>query len=140
MKPLICFYCDGSEAKLAVITKEKEEISVLKVASITTANTMESSPSLGQETALEIDSSGDSISFDALDDSSGVIDDDSVDMSEVSMIANQLADINLAKAEFIPVVTEPVVNFHVYSGTTEKDKNKVKDAIIEDIERTKGMG
>ena len=42
MKPIICFYCDGSEAKLAVITKEREEISVIKTASITTTSTVES--------------------------------------------------------------------------------------------------
>jgi hypothetical protein len=138
MKPIICFYCDGSEAKLAVITKEKEEISVIKTASITTTSTVESEPQMQQPTDLDFDSSSDSISFDSLDEPS-VSGGAEVDHSEVSMLASFLADVKLSNATFIPVVTEPVVNFHVYDGGTETDKNKILDAIIEDIERAKGI-
>jgi len=141
MKPLICFYCDGTEVKLAVITKEKEEISIIKTATVTTTSTSRSdsrSP-VSQSTNLEFDTSSDSISFDALDDSSGVSIGVDQDMADVSVLAAQLAGLNLSNAVFLPVATEPVVNFHVYDGNSEKDKSKILDAIIQDIERAKGM-
>lgn len=138
MKPIICFYCDGSEAKLAVITKEREEISVIKTASITTTSTVESQQRIQQPTDLEFDSSSDSISFDSLDDSNVGMGGES-DLSEVSMLASVLADIKLTNSDFIPIATEPIVDFHIYEGSTETDKNKILDAIVDDIERTKGI-
>ncbi len=138
MKPIICFYCDGSEAKLAVITKEREEISIIKTASISTTSTVESQQEIQQPTDLDFDSSSDSISFDSLDDSSVGVGGEA-DLSEVSMLASVLADVNLTNSSFIPIATEPIVDFHIYEGSTETDKNKILDAIVDDIERTKGI-
>jgi hypothetical protein len=59
MKTIICTYCEGNDTKIAVVSKEKDKIKVLKAASFEVVQpTMDVDESV---TALEID--GQELSF-----------------------------------------------------------------------------
>lgn len=137
MKPIACVYIEGSETKLAVFDKSKEGVKILKTLSI---SGQEASPSEMESTDsglddLELSDVGDDISFDDLDkgDSEGVM----AAPSDFETINAHLKEFNLSKLDFIPVVTEPVANYHTFEGEKVKDKKKQLQAIINDIETSK---
>ena len=59
--------------------------------------------------------------------------------TEISELAEQLAEFDLSKAEFIPVITDPNLTFHIYEAPLEKDKKKTLEKIISEIYNTKGL-
>ncbi|MBU1096743.1 MAG: hypothetical protein CVV23_01475 [Ignavibacteriae bacterium HGW-Ignavibacteriae-2] len=134
MKPLISVYTEGNETKIAVVSLEKDLPRVLKVFS-TTISSPSGSPDKIQD--LGIDTLGGDISFESLEDNSPVGAD--TDNSDVGILSRELNEFKLSRSSFIPVTTDPSVNFHVYEGEKLKDRNKQLDLIIKDIEKTKGI-
>ena len=137
-KPVVCIYCEGSDAKLAVVAKDKETIRVLKVASLTMSSMYQSPTRQENDFSIPMPESGGDLSFDSLDDSTTPIGMD-VDANDIAQVAASLSNFQLSKMEFIPIITEPTVNFHVYEGPREEKKNKLIDAIIKDIQTVKGI-
>jgi hypothetical protein len=137
-KPVVCIYCEGSDAKLAVVAKDKETIRVLKVASLTMSSMYQSPTRQENDFNLPMSESGGELSFDSLDDTTTPIGVD-VDANDIAQVAASLSNFQLSKMEFIPIITEPTVNFHVYEGPREEKKNKLIDAIIKDIQTVKGI-
>ncbi len=133
MKPYIFLYCEGSENKLVVFTKDKNGVKLLKIASV------KSSASTGTEAEqvsdFNLDDMGGEISFDKLDSTDF---NSTSTETDVSGINNALLDVKLNQSQFIPIITEPVANYHIYDGPVEEDKNKLIEAIITDIQNTKG--
>ncbi|MDA3861493.1 MAG: hypothetical protein PF445_09725, partial [Melioribacteraceae bacterium] len=133
MKQIVCLYSEGLEHKLAVLGREKEKITINKIF------TVSSNPNLSVDTTDQLgDFTDDSlmandVSFESLDtiESIGAIEEDSaIDSTDTSEIASRLAEFDLSKAQFIPVITDPNVTFHIYEGPLEKDKKKTLDKII----------
>lgn len=140
MKPLVCIYCEGNELKISAISKEKEKIHVHSTFTVQqTEHELEDSPEQLADLSKE-DYSAEGLSFDSLD-SGGEISQSkkNVNATDVELIAASLANINLNQAQFIPVVTDPNVNFHIYEGAEEKNKSKLLDSIVKDIQATKGI-
>lgn len=138
MKHLVCTYCEQNETKFVVFTKENEKIKVLRTVSVNLSSAGPSEPS-GTE---DIDISADSLSGDITFDNYGGGDVYSAPQGgipDVGELAANLYDINLSTAEFIPVVSDPVLSYHIYSGQEEKDPKKFKAQIISDIQNTKGL-
>ena len=134
MKPIICIYSEGLELKLAVLERVKEKIIVQKyftVSSIGVAS-VDATDELGDFTDDSMLS--DDLSFDSLDSTESAPLD-----TEVSEIAAKLVDYDLTKAQFIPVITDPNVTFHIYEGLLEKDKKKTIEKIILEIQDSKGF-
>ena len=136
MKPLIYLYCEGTESKAIVISREKDELQVIKTFAISMVGTTDSSTSEIPE--LGIDTMSGDINFESLEAGAGG-DDAAEDSSDIGLLSNELAEFNLKNASFIPITTDPSINFHVYEGEKLSDKNKQLDLILKDIEKSKGI-
>lgn len=136
MKPIVCVYCEGTDIKLAVFSKEQDQIKILKTVSTSEiASSSGSAESGGGIPDLGGDDLGGDISFEEFGGAGAV--DESGD--DVGYVAGALKGIKLSKANFIPIVTEPVANFHLFEGDKNQDKNKLVEAIIADIQEAKGF-
>ncbi len=134
MKPIICIYSEGLELKLAVLERVKEKIIVQKYFTVSSSGvaSVDTTDELGDFTDDSMLS--DDLSFDSLDSTEPA----SLD-TEISEIAAKLVDYDLTKAQFIPVITDPHVTFHIYEGLLEKDKKKTIEKIILEIQDSKGF-
>ena len=69
MKKIVCLYCEGTDAKLAVLSRDKNSIKIHSVGSLTMSRALQSSTK--QDVLAELDGqdliSGDQVSFDNLD-------------------------------------------------------------------------
>ncbi len=139
MKQIITVYCDGSETKAVVLSKEKDQIKIHKAASLTLTNKMSENASVGKNVLADfnMEDSGGDISFENIDDAK--VSSNPSDSSDWGVLTSALEGINLNQAQFVPVVTEPVLNYHVYEGVKEDDPKKMKNLILEDIDRSKNI-
>ncbi|MFA3784209.1 hypothetical protein ABRY23_14205 [Melioribacteraceae bacterium 4301-Me] len=139
MKPVICIYCEGSDTKLAVVSKEKETLKILRVASLNMSEALISPLSKHDiEGSLNSISLSEDINFENLDElDSGT--PSYKDTSDISRLNDALAGLALKRLQFIPIISEPTVNFHLYEGQRELSKKKLIDNIIKDIQEVKGI-
>jgi len=136
MKQIVCLYSEGSEAKIALIEKNGGALKIERVASIPLSQGLHSAASIDKSAVFN---SGDEISTEINFERDENESFSRYDSSDVNMIASSLAGINLKKAEFIPIVTEPTVNFHPFEGQPDAKKDKVIELLRKDIQNTKGM-
>lgn len=146
MKPFVFTYCEGTETKLVVMARDKYGIKILRTVAVETPNEpAEMAGAHAQVDDIDMEQSSGEITFDALEKAdtfkpsaaaaSGPIASD----KDISHIASSLYDINLNNSRFIPVLTEPVLNYHIYEGERSEDKKKLIDAILTDIQEHKGF-
>lgn len=133
MKQIICIYSEGLESKLAVVEKKGDKIVVKQFFTVDSDMATSKEDSFDDLTGDSI-LSDDNISFESLD-----FPDKNQGATEVSEIAAKLSNYDLSKVEFIPVITEPHVTFHIYEGLLEKDRRKTIEIIIKEIETSKGF-
>ncbi|MGD8779692.1 MAG: hypothetical protein PVH88_12105 [Ignavibacteria bacterium] len=136
MKPYIFIYCEGSENKIVVFNKDKNGIKLLKTVSVKSTSALAGTEA-EHVSDFNLEGMGEDISFDKLD--SGDFSSVATQDSDVSGINNALFDVKLSQSQFIPVITEPTANYHIYDGQIEEDKNKLIEAILKDIQETKGF-
>ena len=136
MKHLVCTYCEQNETKLVVFAKENDKIKVIRTVSVNPA-----SGSRDLSGNDDLDLSSDSLAGDITFDSYGGGDLYSGGglKPDVGELAANLYDINLSKSEFVPVISDPVLSYHIFHGNGDKDKKKFKSQIISDIQNTKGL-
>lgn len=138
MKHLVCTYCEQNETKLVVFSKENDKIKIHRTISVDSAG-----PAKGGFSSDDFDLGQDGLSSDVTFDSQGGDFYSGAESgggaADVSEIAANLYDINLSNAEFVPVVSDPILSYHIYSGKVEKDPKKFKNQIIADIQATKGL-
>ncbi len=134
MKQLISLYCEGSETKAVVFEKDKSGIKVLKMVSITGNLDVDSTSRSEAVPDFSLGEVGDEFSFDDTSTASGDTNDEMI-----KHLAAELSEFKLNNAVFLPVITEPVINYHVYEGERLKDKKKLLDNIIKDISDTKNL-
>jgi len=142
LKPIVCIYCEGTDTKLAVMTKDKDGVKILRTASLTLSRTLQYSSTTSQTEAIaeiERSSISEDLSFDSLEAISGEYSPPPQDVSDVSLLNSTIADLNAAKLDYIPILTEPTVNYHVYEGIKEKNKKKLIEAIKNDLLASKGL-
>lgn len=133
MKPVVCVYCEGSDTKLAVLSKEKNEIIVHR-----TVSAGASVNSFAHDSGMSdfgSDDFGDDISIDNMDGS----DSGSPNSTNIALISSGLSELQLNKADFIPVLTEPVLSYHLYEGEKNEDKSKLIESVVADIRNTKNI-
>src|SRR4030042_3139587 len=135
MKQIVCVYCEGNDTKIAVFSKSQDTIKLLRTASSSTVG-LKKSAGHGKENLADLGGGdlGSDISFEEFGNVGG---EESV--SDVGMIADVLSDLSLKKSQFIPIITEPVANYHVYEGDKELEKSKLIESIIQEVESTKGV-
>jgi hypothetical protein len=135
MKPLVCIYCEGTELKAAVITKENGKLKVLK-----TASTDVVKPSMVTEdsmTNIQLDT--EDLQIEGLKKSTGPINTPDSESTSLSVINSALSGINLNNAQFIPALTEPAIFYHVFEGSKFPKSAKVTQEIINDIQEAKNV-
>lgn len=147
MKSIACLYCEGTDAKVAVLSKEKTGIRIVRTASLTMSRTSQST-SQGRTNALaEIENqsmgnlTSDDISFDSLEASDGISHQqgEQEDTSDVALFNSTLSGIKVTSLDYIPIVTEPTVNYHHYEGQIGTNKKKLIQAVVADILVSKGI-
>lgn len=138
MKQIVCLYCEGNDVKLTVLSKEKETVIINRIASLTMSKALQSGSR--QEVLAELESAEPSseISFDNLD-KVDLSTSEPVDTSDIGQLQSALSGFNLKSLQFIPIITEPVVNYHFYEGPKEENKKKLIQAVLADIQNTKGI-
>lgn len=136
MKQIVCLYCEGSEAKLALIEKNGGAVKIERVATVPLSQGLHAAAAIDKSAVFNTgDELAAEINFDR-DESENF---SRYDSSDVGMIANSLAGLNLKKLEFIPVVTEPTVNFHPFEAQPDAKKDKIIDLLRKDIQNSKGI-
>jgi hypothetical protein len=130
LKPLVCIYCEGNDTKIAVVTKEKEKIKVLKTTSFDVVQ-----PSLDIEDGLSsLNIDGEDLELDKINKS-----DSASAQASQSVILSSLKGINLNNCLFLPALTEPAIYYHIYEGSKEGKGSKLAQEIISDIQETKNV-
>ncbi|MBI9071874.1 MAG: hypothetical protein JEY94_09765 [Melioribacteraceae bacterium] len=138
MKPIICLYTEGSDTKVAVFTKDKEGIKLLSAGSVSNGDEAQGmDSSLDTLDDLAFDDVSDEFSFDEnVESQSG---EAGLSAAHINEVASHISIFSPKKASFIPIVSEPAVNYHIYNGEKLKDKKKLISAIISDIKEHKGI-
>jgi len=135
MKQIITLFCEGSEAKIAYFEKVKDSVKIVRVAAVPLSKALNSAADMDKAPVFEGDELSSEISLDKDTESNISI----YDSSDVGMIGNALRGINIKKVEFIPIVTEPILNFHPYEGQTDSRHDKTIENIKKDIQAVKGI-
>ncbi|MBZ0199855.1 MAG: PilN domain-containing protein [Ignavibacteriaceae bacterium] len=130
MKTLICIYCEGTDTKIAVVSKEKEKIKLLRTASFDVlTHKHEVDPAFA---SIQIE--GDTLNFNDAEKNEG-----SLGISNPALINSELKGINLSKCLFIPGLTEPAIYYHIFEVSKKAGIAKVTQEIISDIQETKNV-
>lgn len=138
MKPYVFIYCEGSDTKIVVTSKEKEGIKVLRTVTFKSNSGPDQNISTEGADQFDLDGMSGDFSIDEMGSSSEES-ESGFSNTEIGNLAEGLSGINLNSAKFIPIGTEPGMNYHVYEGPREKDKQKQIIAITSDIEQTKNI-
>ncbi len=138
MKPIVCVSSEGNDTKIVVLSKEKGKLKIEKAFSLVMSGGGSFPDSFGDSGELKelANFDEDIISIESGSNSAGLT---SIDKNDVSHVATHFADIDLKKAEFIPVVSEPIVSHHIYHGEKFKNKKKTINAILQDIAAQKDI-
>jgi hypothetical protein len=136
MKPLVSIYGEGTNTKIAVISKVGSKLTVLRTASVDFVQ-----PSIDIEEGISninIDSGDFDLDKIQMQDASL---ESKMTASSVSALASQLAGIKLSECLFIPALTEPAIHYHIYEGAKQLSSANAKiiDDIVDDIQQSKNM-
>ena len=136
MKPIVCIYCEGSDAKLAVVEKGKSGIKILRLTSIST--TQNANVDFNKTDHLDnFDSNfGEDLSFDSID---SISEPGHKDLSDVAALNSVLFDFKIPTLSFIPILTEPTVNFINYEGVRDSNHKKMIQMIKSSLLDSKGI-
>lgn len=138
MKPVICVSTEGHDTKIVVLSKEKDVIKISKTFSMVMSGGESFNDPMDDHSDNQSLKGFDSeFSIESIDDSSAQL--ATVDKNDVSFAANYFGQDELKNIEFIPVVTDPVVNHHNYTGHINSNKKKNIEAIIADIAKHKNI-
>jgi len=138
LKQVVCLYCEGTDAKIAVLSKDKDGICVHRVSSLTVSRNIQSASKKEVMVELNDKEMEADLSFDNLD-SVSTFDSGIEDKSDVEILNEALQNFKLNKMLFIPVVTEPIVNYHSYEGPKDENKKKLIQNVIKDLLSAKGI-
>ena len=138
MKSIISVYYEAGDIKLAVLSKTKNGIKLHRTLS---AHINKPEPEYADAEERSTDFTNVSSADLSLEDVDFEDNDSStLDGADISYIANFLSDFQLSKSEFIPVISEPGLKYHVFEGDLNLDKKHLLDEIIKDISSTKNIG
>lgn len=108
MKTIACIYCEGNDTKLAIVTKEKgsNKLKVLSTAAVDVV-----APKVGAESTTPFSLDTEGLQLEGIDTNpeaaAGLLGE--ADSPSILAIAQAFKNINPAKVEFIPALTEPAI-------------------------------
>ncbi len=128
MRPIVCIYYEGNDTKYAVFVKEKKQIKLIKAASVDIYGTQsKSQESEALAPSFDADSS---VHLEGLDTSNLSGNDTSGSMME-GVVMNELSGIKLQGCDFIPILTEPSVYYHLVSKRTTGASNMTSEILTD---------
>jgi Tfp pilus assembly protein PilN len=135
MKPIVFLFCEGTEAKLAVVDRDKNGvISVLGISSSfieKSINNIGSSPSLPTtDIGVEFEES----SYETVE----VVNDDNNNVKIISL-ASAILQSGSKKADFVPILTEPNLIYHIHEGDIYEKKQDNLDTLRDEISKAKNI-
>jgi len=137
MKPVVCLYCEGTDTKIAVLSKEKDKIKIHRVASLNMPHSLQTASKRDVISELDKTDTMQEISFDSIDSiSSGA---QPAEESDIGLLQSALYGFKPGSLQYIPIVTEPVVNYHLYEGKRDENKKKLLQMVVADIQSAKGI-
>lgn len=129
MKPVICIYCEGNDSKMAVLSKEKDKIKILKTHSFEML-----------QGELDSEDSLSSINFEGTDVKIEDVGKKGAVSTTQILFSDALKEINLTNSVFIPALTEPAIYYHALESSMQKGKGaKLTQEIISDIQESKNI-
>ncbi|MCB0743543.1 MAG: hypothetical protein KDC67_06545, partial [Ignavibacteriae bacterium] len=138
MKPIVCVSSEGNDTKIVVLSKEKDGIKIQKTFSMIMSGGHDfNDPMASKSDSQALTGVDADFNLEGIEEGSGKL--ASVDKNDVSFAANYFGNEELKKAEFISVVTDPVVNHHIFTGHINTNKQKTINAIIGDIKKKKNI-
>ncbi|MEE9432339.1 MAG: hypothetical protein V3V16_14930 [Melioribacteraceae bacterium] len=137
MKPLICVSSEGNDTKIVILSKEGKNIIVKKAFSLVMSGGDTFSNSIEDQAELkQLQNANSEFDFESVGQGGEL---KSIDKNDINHVTSYFSESDLKNGTFIPVVSEPVVNHHVYIGGKEKNRQKTLDAIIKDISEQKNI-
>jgi Tfp pilus assembly protein PilN len=133
MKPIAFLFCEGSDLKVAVINRDKNGI--ISVAGISssyldkTTISLDKFPldSIDQEVKIE-DSTFETVSA-----------ENQLSDLKIALLATGILQSNFKKIEYVPILTEPNLTYHIYEGDIFEKKQDSIEALITDISKTRNI-
>lgn len=138
MKPIVCVSSEGQDTKIVVLSKEKEGIKIHKTFSMVMSGGESFNDPMADKSDQSLKGFDSEFSLESVGEG-GSNQLASVDKSDVSFAANYFSEEEIKNADFIPVVTDPVVNHHNYNGNITSNKKKNIEAMITDIAKHKNI-
>lgn len=134
MKPIAFLFCEGPEAKLAVVSRDKNgEISVLGLSS----SFVEKSVNIVNPTpAYPITEAGVEFESTTYENFEVANDDNNV---KIISLASAILQSGSKKVEFIPILTEPNLIYHIYEGDIYEKKQDNLENLREEILKSKNI-
>lgn len=128
MKQILCLYCEGTDTKIAVFTKEENSIKVIKAFSLDTmsSGSLETGMQSNPQSFLESDAG---VMLDGIE-GAAISAPTSSSLVEV-MMNSELIGLKLNKLEFIPVLTEPAIYYQIISRKTQESKTATGEYVDE---------
>ncbi|MCS7052721.1 MAG: hypothetical protein NZM09_03180 [Ignavibacterium sp.] len=132
---LIAFiYCEGTEAKIAAI--ERDKTGIIKVKAIASSFVESSSNKFDTLPSIPIDDRDLDITSSSYESVS--IEDDPGNVKVIAL-ATAISQTGEKKFEFVPILTEPNLIYHVYEGDIYVKRNDSLEALSEDISKSRNI-
>lgn len=127
-------YCEGTEAKIAVINRDKNgTIRVLAVGSSSVEKSMGNFEPLSSLPISNAEINFEESSIETIN----VQDDES--NAKIIALATPILQSKSKKVEYVPVITEPNLVYHIYEGDIYERRQDCLQALSEEIIKTKNI-
>lgn len=127
-------YCEGSEAKITVINRDKSgNIKVLAIASSAVENITGNFDPLSTLPTKQDEISFQESSFESVD-----IQDDESNVKVIAL-ASAIMQSGSKKVDFVPILTEPNLIYHIYEGDIYEKKQDSLQALSDEILKSKNI-
>lgn len=134
MKPIAFLFCEGAEAKIAVINRDKNGL--ISVLGVSSSFIEKSSSSMNNLTSIPINEVG--IEFEESTYETINTEDDSSNAKIISL-ASAILQARVKKIDYVPILTEPNLIYHIYEGDIYEKRQDNLDTLIEEISKSKNI-
>ncbi len=134
MKPIAFLFCEGSEAKLALINKEKD--GTIKVYGVSSSFVDVSLRDFDKPISLPIKE--EVIEFEQTNFQSTEVLQDENNVKIISL-SNAIVQSKIKKFDFVPILTEPNIFYYVYEGAIYEKKQYSLESLIDDISKSRNI-
>ena len=134
MKPITLVFCEGTEAKLAVIERDKNGI--INVLGVSSSFIQKPTSKIDSIPILPTNEPG--IEFEESTFESVAVENDESNVKVISL-ATALIQSGKKKTEFVPILTEPNLIYHIYEGDIYERKQDNLDTLRQEVSKSRNI-